>query len=166
MGIVAIENGDQPALDAREAAIALREQAAAQAPAPVPTPSTVTADAIKALGKDFMASMYGGDDDAAISKLVEVVTAASAGATQGREVATPVDVRQVAAQVRQSIKRESALEKAGEAYPEVFKNETLAAHADALLDVGIASGKTYEAALDDACFSTRNFVRTAAGLPG
>lgn len=151
------------AADARlQEATRLLEAARAQAAAAQPqgTPDTLQTDPEQSTtdsaeksrkdreqrAKEIIAAMFSGDEDNAAHILADLLHNDGLP-QQGAAVPQQADPEQIAAQVEESLARRSALRDFATAYPEVLKDQDLAALADMKLARRVSQGEPFAHAL-------------------
>lgn len=139
-----------------------QEEAAEAAKAKGGNPNGVVVD--PTVTKEFTAALFKGDEGEAATAFDKAVTSAVAAALtqQGRGTAAiPVDTsvmrQQIAAQVRQQMTIDSALEQSQKDYPELYADPDMEDLAAARIKRKVAEGVPFVAALNDVAseFSTK-----------
>lgn len=104
-----------------------------------------------AIAKEFTAALFKGDEEAAVTAFNKAVgnAVAAAKVDAGRGNATPVDPSAIAAQVRQQITIDSALEQSRKDYPDLYSDPDIEAVAAARLQRLVNEGKPFTTALEE-----------------
>lgn len=132
-------------------------------------PDGVTVDPTTA--KAFTAALFKGDEDAALTAFNQAVSSAVAAARKdstGRGNATPVDPNAIAAQVRQQIAIDSALERSRADYPELYADPDIEGLAAIKIERAVKEGKPFVSALDEVAgemASKFGWKKRSAGTP-
>lgn len=121
--------------------------------------------------KEFTRALFKGDEDAAATAFNKAVTsavAAAQGDQKGRgQAATPVNPSEIAAQVRQQIAIDSALEQSKKDYPDLYADPDIEAVAASKIERKVKEGKPFVDALDEVqtSMATTFGWKKAAGTP-
>lgn len=121
---------DKRLAEAAEARRLLQEeQLAAQTRSATPDKPAVAVDVDPAVAKKFTSALFGGDEDTATSAFAEAVSKAvqTEMAKTGRSDATQPDAQTIAAQVKQQLVFDSALEQSKQDYPQLYADPDLEA---------------------------------------
>lgn len=135
----------------QQAAIQQQQREAEEAAQRGGNPQGVTVD--PAVSKKFTDALFKGDAEQATQAFNEAVSsavAAAQGTGTGRGNATPeVNPAAIAAQVRQQIAIDSALERSRTDYPDLYADPDIEAVAATKIDRLVKSGKPFVTALDE-----------------
>lgn len=124
------------------------------------TTSTATEDEA-GLGKEFLKSLFEGDEDKALAALTKL--------TAGRQASAPIlDEAELAKKLTPAIKQQLVVESASDKfkadYPDIVGDPYLANVADGFLDSFIQEGKPFAEALEAAGKKTRDWLHEKAGV--
>lgn len=169
-----LEQASQALREAQELQRSLQEQQRVQAEAEEAArkggnPGGVVVDPDTA--KKFTEALFKGDSETATQAFNEAVSSAvkaAQAANPGRGNATPeVNPAAIAAQVRQQIAIDSALERSKQDYPDLYADPDIEAVAAAKIERAVKGGKPFVAALDEVQteLATKFGWKRAGGTP-
>lgn len=143
---------------------ARQQSQAMQAPPVVVAPATAKDDITTTQsdqgGKEFLAALFEGDEDRALTALSKVLG--------GRQQPTQNEdelIAKLTPQIKQQLIAESALEKFAVDFADVVQDPYLAQMADEFLDAEVAGGKPYAEALESAGKKTRDWLASKGVTP-
>jgi hypothetical protein len=147
-----LQQATQMREEAERLLAAAREQPAKPAAESTPKPAAETPP----LGKEFLDAIYAGEEDKALEAFNKLF------GNEGRKNATP-DAATIAAQVKQQIDTDTALQGFGTTYPEIIADPYLADVADKFLIAELQVGTPLRDALTKAGDATRDWLKQKNG---